>query len=124
HHRAKDRLFCAQRGCTAHTAIDRRCQRASRKSTQGDLEAFLKEVLAAKDRAFLVGFGNHIRLVSDFSHSSPEMMECWKRYEKNTQKVSEIGSPESRDLGTAFYDSFYYPVTEKLAKEEGRKALL
>jgi Ca-activated chloride channel homolog len=88
------------------------------------LEVFLKVVLAAKERAFLVGFGNHIRLVSDFSHSSPEMMEFWKRYEKDTQKFSEIGPPESRDLGTALYDSIYYPVTEKLAKEEGRKALL
>ena len=94
------------------------------KAPQGDLEVFLKEVLAAKERAFLVGFGNHIRLVSDFPHSSPEMMEFWQRYEKDTQKFSEIGSPESRDLGTAFYDSIYYPVTEKLAREEGRKALL
>jgi Ca-activated chloride channel family protein len=94
------------------------------KKHQGDLEVFLKEVLAAKDRVFLVGFGNHIRLVSDFSHSSSELMECWKRYEKDTQKFPEIGPPESRDLGTAFYDSIYYPVMEKLGKEEGRKALL
>jgi Ca-activated chloride channel family protein len=51
-------------------------------------------------------------------------MECWKRYEKDTQKFPEIGPPESRDLGTAFYDAIYYPVMEKLGKEEGRKALL
>ena len=31
-----------------------------------DLEVFLKEVLGPKDRAFLVTFANHIRLVSDF----------------------------------------------------------
>jgi Ca-activated chloride channel family protein len=94
------------------------------KKHQGDLEVFLKEVLAAKDRVFLVGFGNHIRLVNDFSHSSGELMESWKRYEKDTQKFPEIGPSESRDLGTAFYDSIYYPVTEKLGKEDGRKALL
>jgi Ca-activated chloride channel homolog len=94
------------------------------KKHQGDLEVFLKEVLATRDRAFLVGFGNHIRLVSDFSHSSSELVESWKRYEKDTQKFPEIGPPEKRDLGTAFYDSIYYPVTEKLGKEEGRKALL
>ena len=94
------------------------------KKHQGDLEVFLKEVLATRDRAFLVGFGNHIRLVSDFSHSSSELVESWKRYEKDTQKFPEIGLPENRDLGTAFYDSIYYPVTEKLGKEEGRKALL
>jgi Ca-activated chloride channel family protein len=94
------------------------------KKHQGDLEVFLKEVLAAKDRVFLVGFGNHIRLVNDFSHSGSELMESWKRYEKERQKFPEVGPPESRDLGTAFYDSIYYPVTEKLGKEEGRKALL
>jgi Ca-activated chloride channel family protein len=94
------------------------------KKHQGDLEVFLKEVLDTRDRAFLVGFGNHIRLVSDFSHSSSELVESWKRYEKDTQKFPEIGPPENRDLGTAFYDSIYYPVTEKLGKEEGRKALL
>jgi len=94
------------------------------KKHQGDLEVFLKEVLAAKDRVFLVGFGNHIRLVNDFSHSSSELMESWKRYEKEKQKFPEIGPPERRDLGTAFYDSIYYPVMEKLAKEDGRRALL
>jgi len=29
-----------------------------------------------------------------------------------------------RELGTAFYDSIYYSVAEKLAKENGRRALL
>ena len=38
------------------------------KQHEQDLEVFLKEVLGPKDRAFLVTFGNHIRLVSDFSH--------------------------------------------------------
>src|SRR2546427_9416991 len=33
-------------------------------------------------------------------------------------------SKESRDLGTAFYDSIFYSVTEKLARESGRRALL
>src|SRR6202790_4863002 len=94
------------------------------KKHQRDLEVFLKEALATKDRVFLVGFGKYIRLVSDFSHSSTELMESWKPYEKGTQKFPEIGPPESRDLGTAFYDSIYYPVTKKRAMEEGRKALL
>jgi Ca-activated chloride channel family protein len=45
------------------------------KKHQGDLEVFLREVLATKDRAFLVGFGNHVRLVNNFSHSGTELME-------------------------------------------------
>ncbi len=94
------------------------------KKHQHDLEVFLKDVLGPKDRVFLVGFGNHIRLVSDFSQSSADLMDGWKRYDKDTKHFPELGPGEDRDLGTAFYDSIYYPVTEKLARENGRRALL
>jgi len=94
------------------------------KKHQHDLEVFLKDVLGPKDRVFLVGFGNHIRLVSDYSPSGTDLMEAWKRYEKSSGKFPELGPREERDLGTAFYDSIFYPVTEKLAKENGRRALL
>ena len=50
--------------------------------------------------------------------------QAWKRYDKDTKHFLELGPPEERDLGTAFYDSIYYPVTEKLARENGRRALL
>jgi VWFA-related protein len=44
------------------------------KQHEKDLEVFLKEVLGPKDRAFLVAFGNHIRLISDFSPSGEEII--------------------------------------------------
>jgi Ca-activated chloride channel family protein len=104
------------------------------KQHEKDLEVFLKEVLGPKDRAFLVTFGNHLRLISDFSPSGPEIIERMKEYsghEKSKGKdkhkhaeFPELGPVESRDLGTAFYDSIYYSVTEKLARENGRRALL
>jgi Ca-activated chloride channel family protein len=94
------------------------------KKHQHDLEVFLKDVLGPRDRVFLVGFGNHIRLVSDFSQSSTDLMEGWKRYDKDTGRFPELGPREERDLGTAFYDSIYYPVMEKLARANGRRALL
>ena len=94
------------------------------KQHQHDLEVFLKDVLGPKDRVFLVGFGNHIRLVSDYSPSGADLIDAWKRYEKDSGKFPELGPREVRDLGTAFYDSIFYPVTEKLAKETGRRALL
>jgi Ca-activated chloride channel family protein len=102
------------------------------KKHEHDLEVFLKDVLGPKDRVFLVYFGNHIRLVSDFSQSGPEIIERMKGYEyrdKNKGKgkhidPSELGPEEERDLGTAFYDSIYYSVTEKLKRVEGRRALL
>src|ERR1700693_1444994 len=37
------------------------------KAHHHDLQIFLKDVLKPNDRAFVVGFANHIRLVSDFT---------------------------------------------------------
>ena len=39
------------------------------KEHEKDVETFLKNVLGPKDRAFLLCFGNHLRLVSDFTQS-------------------------------------------------------
>ena len=102
------------------------------KQHEYDLGVFLKEVLGPKDRAFLVIFANHIRLISDFSASGPEIIERMNGYKgrgkgkdkKKRPEFPELGPPEGRDLGTAFYDSIYYSVTEKLARENGRRALL
>jgi Ca-activated chloride channel family protein len=73
---------------------------------------------------FLVGFGNHIRLVCDFSQSGTDFLDDWKKYQKDSGKFPELGPKESRDLGTAFYDSIFYSVTDKLAGENGRRAIL
>jgi len=102
------------------------------KQHEHDLEVFLKEVLGPKDRVFLVTFANHIRLVSDFSPSGPEIIERMKQYKERGKgkdegkhaQFPELGPLESRDLGTAFYDAIYFSVTEKLARESGRRALL
>jgi Ca-activated chloride channel family protein len=94
------------------------------KQHRHDLEVFLKEILGPKDRAFLVCFGNHLRLVSDFTQSGTAMLEGMKKYQHDTQHFPEIGPKEDRDLGTAFYDSIYYSVMEKLGNENGRRALL
>ena len=94
------------------------------KQHQHDLEVFLKDVLGPKDRVFLLCFGNHLRLVSDFSQSGPELMDRLKLYQHSSQHFPELGPKQDRDLGTAFYDSIYYSVTDKLASENGRRALL
>jgi Ca-activated chloride channel homolog len=94
------------------------------KQHQHDLEVFLKDVLGPKDRVFLICFGNHLRLVSDFSQSGPEVMDRLKNYQHSDKHIPELGPKEDRQLGTAFYDSIYYSVTEKLAGESGRRALL
>jgi Ca-activated chloride channel homolog len=96
------------------------------KAHHHDLQTFLKDVLQPRDRAFLVGFGNHIRLVSDFTSSGSEILDELKRYEKDTGQFDEIGPlHEERDGGTAFYDAIYYSAAEKLADgTSGRKALI
>ena len=94
------------------------------KQHQNDLEVFFKDVLGPQDRVFLVGFGNHIRLVSDFSASGAALLDDWKGYRKGNRHFPLIGPDDDRDLGTAFYDAIFYSVMEKLAKENGRRALL
>ena len=112
-------------------------QESEAKRHQHDIEVFLKSVLGPKDRVFLVFFDNRIRLISDFSQSGDELMERWQEFhgnepkknkkDKNAKKEPEypdLGPIEKRVLGTAFYDSIYYSVGEKLARETGRRALL
>jgi VWFA-related protein len=89
-----------------------------------DLQVFLQEVLGPNDRAFTVCFGNHLRLVSDYTNSAEALLDNFQDFDKGKKHFPEIGPKEERDLGTAFYDSIYYSVTEKLAAAGGRQAIL
>jgi Ca-activated chloride channel homolog len=94
------------------------------KEHKKDVETFLKEILRPRDRVFLVCFGNHLRLVSDYTNSADQILENYVQFDKGKRNFPELGPREDRDLGTAFYDSIYYSVTERLAQAEGRKAIL
>jgi Ca-activated chloride channel family protein len=94
------------------------------KKHEKDLEIFLKSVLGPKDRVFVLCFGNHLRLVNDFTPSATEILEHLKQYDKDSAHFPELGPKENRDLGTAFYDSIFYSVMERLASRDGRRALL
>src|SRR5215470_11863297 len=52
------------------------------------------------------------------------MLQQLDTYRHDNGRFPELGPKESRDLGTAFYDSIFYSVTEKLANESGSRALL
>jgi Ca-activated chloride channel family protein len=101
-------------------------QEHSVKAHHRDLQEFLDNVLGPHDQAFLLCFGNHLRLVRDFTSSSGDLMEGLKDFEHDKRNYPELGPPdEERELGTAFYDAIYYPVTEKMAgMASGQKALL
>lgn len=95
------------------------------KDHQHALDVFLKELLRPQDSVFLVCFGNHLRLASDFTNSPGEVLRGMDRYQHHDRDhIPEIGPAEDRELGTAFYDSIFYSVTEKMASKQGRKALL
>jgi Ca-activated chloride channel family protein len=90
-----------------------------------DLETFLKTVLTPRDSAFLLCFGNHLRVASDFSPSAKEVMEGLNHYDHKMEDMAEIGPHENRVEGTAFYDALYYSSNEKLSsKEGGRRAIV
>jgi Ca-activated chloride channel homolog len=94
------------------------------KKHEKDLEVFLKDVLGAKDQAFMVCFGNHLRLVSDYTNSPEAILSSFREFDKGKKHFPELGPQEDRELGTAFYDAIYYSVTEKLVQSGGRQAIL
>jgi len=90
-----------------------------------DLKTFLDSVLGPRDRAFLLCFGNQLRLVSDFSQNGEELVDALRSFERGRRGFPRLGPPEERHLGTAFYDAVYHSVVDKLAGTEGgRRALL
>jgi Ca-activated chloride channel family protein len=97
------------------------------KPHEKDLRVFLHTALAPKDRAFLLGFGNHLRLIADYSTPDRDLAAALAGYQRlnDTSAYPELGPKEIRTAGTAFYDAIYYASTQMLANAEGgRKALL
>jgi Ca-activated chloride channel homolog len=89
-----------------------------------DIEDFLKQTLTPQDQAFAVCFGNHIRLVSDWSGDSSAIMSNLRSYGKGKHDFPELGPRENRDLGTALNDAVFFSVTEKLAPFHQRRKVL
>jgi Ca-activated chloride channel family protein len=90
-----------------------------------DVETFLNTVLHPSDQVFVVGFGNHIRLVSDGVSSGSAIVGAVERFRKGPGQFPEIGPKEPRILGTALYDAIYFSIQEKLKNAgAGRRALL
>jgi Ca-activated chloride channel family protein len=102
------------------------------KSHHHDLDAFLKHVLTERDQAFLVCFGNHVRLVSDFTSKREPLIDSLKDFDGKQREgpYPDLGPKERRVLGTAFYDALYYSTAqfaegEKPGRREpGRRALI
>jgi Ca-activated chloride channel family protein len=97
------------------------------KPHHNDLEAFLKTVLGPRDRAFLLCFGNSLRLMSDFTNSSQDLLAALRVFDKGKAREDYplLGPVERRFLGTAFYDALYYSSTLMMKNiSRGRRALI
>lgn len=95
------------------------------KQHERDLNTFLRNVLRPQDRAFLLCFGNHLRLAADFTSSASDLIDGLRRYEKKMESVGEIAPREFREGGTAFYDALYHAAAKKLETAgSGRRAMI
>src|SRR5258708_38444530 len=96
------------------------------KRHEKDLQTFLKNVLTDRDQAFLLCFGNRLRLVSDFTTAPKQLMDALKEFDHHRMRdIPEVGPPELRTQGTAFYDALYHATAAKLAKtDSGRRAIV
>lgn len=95
------------------------------KAHEKDIQKFVTQVLEPKDEAFAVCFGNHLRLVSDFTSSADAILGGIQAFDKGRRDMPEIGPVEDRDLGTALYDAVYFSIHEKLVgRPQRRKVLL
>ena len=95
------------------------------KEHERDLADFLKQVLRPRDRAFALCFGNHLRLISDWTTDQGAILDHLRSFDKGHHDFPELGPKEDRDLGTALNDAVYYATTERLGPvSQSRKVLL
>ncbi len=92
-----------------------------------DVRAFLTTVLRPQDRAFLLCFANHPRLVAEFKSSATYLADALVGYQDARDKsfYPLLGPIEIRTAGTAFYDALYYSSVQMMSQvENGRRALI
>jgi VWFA-related protein len=96
------------------------------KPHERDLRTFLHAALTPQDRAFLLCFGNHLRLVADYSTPGRDLAAALAGFDhaKELSVYPELGPKEIRTAGTAFYDAIYYASVQMLANAEGRRKAL
>ncbi|HKD06275.1 MAG TPA: VWA domain-containing protein [Bryobacteraceae bacterium] len=90
-----------------------------------DIGKFLRSSLTSKDRAMMVCFGNHIRVVSDFASSPEDLMEGLNEFGKGSRRFPELDPDDTREAGTALFDAIYVTAAQKLRPQAGeRKAIV
>jgi Ca-activated chloride channel family protein len=94
------------------------------KDHERDIADFLHEVLLPDDRAFALCFGNHLRLVNDWSNDPSAIINNLRSYDKGQRYGPELGPVEDRELGTAFNDAIFYSINDKMADVHRRRKVI
>jgi Ca-activated chloride channel family protein len=89
-----------------------------------DTEKFLKQVIHPGDGAFLVCFGNHVRLVSDLTSSAEAIQKAMHEFDRHPSRFPLLGPPEKRFGGTALFDAVFFAARNRMKALTGRKAML
>ncbi len=101
-------------------------QAAFVKAHQRDLKVFLDKALNKRDRAFLLCFASHPRLITGFSSSPKQLVDALEGYMDTNRKGNYplVGPNEIRS-GSAFYDSIFHASNQMFQNvDKGRKALI
>ena len=99
-------------------------QDAFREEHLRDLQAFLHSLLDEGDGAFLIGYGDRLRLISPLTADADAILERAGLYRRGT-RFDQVGPRENRRGGTAFFDSLYHAIQEMLAGSgSGRRAIV
>ncbi|MDA0205291.1 MAG: VWA domain-containing protein [Acidobacteria bacterium] len=98
-------------------------QHAFVKAHRADVKVFLDTVLGPADQVFLVGFGNRLRLLAEYSDQSESLIHYLKLGLKNVY-FPVVGPDVRRRGGTAFFDAIYHSIRQKFVAEAGRRALV
>ncbi len=80
-----------------------------------DVRYFLDIILQPRDRVFALGFGDHLRVISDFTSDSGAIVRGIQSYGKNDSAFPELDPDPTRDGGTALNDAVVTAVSEKLS---------
>jgi Ca-activated chloride channel family protein len=91
-----------------------------------DVELFLQQILRPQDQVFAIGFGDHIRLVTDLTSSPTQVVDGLTEYDKAKSKENfpELDPDPTRSGGTALFDAVFSSVQQKLASASSRRRVL
>jgi Ca-activated chloride channel homolog len=89
-----------------------------------DVELFLQQILRPQDQVFAIGFGDHVRLVTDLTSSPTQVVDGLNTYDKGKGDFPDIDPDPTRSGGTALFDTVYASVQEKLSSASGRRRVL